>query len=244
MYFDTHLHLVPAVDDGVRTVEEAVAVARQLVELGYGGGAVTPHIRPGRFENTPAGLAPATEALRRALAAEGVPFQVFDGAEHYFSPELGAALIEGEGRALGQPGGRHFLVELPTELPILGVPEWLFRLRLTGRVPVFAHPERCATFEDLELCGRLVDAGALLQLDLGSLAGAYGRGPRRLAEKLLAEDLYAVAGSDVHSLAQATRHLPKWIARLSKRAGSAKMDRLMHTHPRQILGLGPAEAQP
>ena len=52
-FVDLHCHYVPAVDDGVRTLEEGLALLRELHAIGYATVAATPHIRSGMFDNAP-----------------------------------------------------------------------------------------------------------------------------------------------------------------------------------------------
>ncbi len=234
MYWDLHLHLVPGVDDGAMDLEESRRMARALVAAGYAGGAVSPHIRPGLFDNRAEDLRPRIEALATALRAAEIPFEVFAGAEHFLVPGLLDGGDEGAFLPLGR-SERYLLLEVPTVQPVVGLPDFVFRARLKGITPVFAHPERCATFDDLGLVRRLVDGGAVLQLDLGSLAGHYGRGPKKAARRLLDAGLYGVAGSDLHDAETAERALPKWIATLEKRAGLRDAARLLSENPQRLL---------
>jgi len=55
-FVDLHCHYVPAVDDGVRTLDEGLLLLRGLHALGYATVAATPHIRSGMFDNAPAEL--------------------------------------------------------------------------------------------------------------------------------------------------------------------------------------------
>jgi len=234
MYHDLHLHLVPGVDDGSEDAAESLAMARALVSEGYAGGAVTPHIRPGMFDNAPAELRAAVDGLRSLLGEADVAFVPVPGAEHFLDAELPGRILEGDCIPLGGEGA-FVLVEAPALAPVPGLEDLVFRLKVKGTTPVFAHPERCVVFEDVDRAERLVHAGALLQLDLGSLAGAYGRPAKRTARRLLDRGLYAVAGSDLHNAYQAERELPRWLRALRKAAGEAGLERLLGENPRRLL---------
>ena len=171
MFHDLHLHLVPGVDDGAEDLDASLRMARALVARGWAGGAVTPHIRPGMFDNVPGGLRQAISDLGAALAERQVPFVPVPGAEHFLDAELVPKILEGDCVPLGG-AGRYVLVEAPALAPVPSLADLVFRLRLKGVTPVFAHPERCAVFQDLAVARQAVDAGAVLQLDLGSLGEA------------------------------------------------------------------------
>jgi protein-tyrosine phosphatase len=68
-----------------------------------------------------------------------------------------------------------------------------------GIRPVMAHPERVTSVQqDPSRVERWAAAGWQFQLDLLSLATAYGRHAKRLARALLLDDHYAFTGSDLH----------------------------------------------
>jgi tyrosine-protein phosphatase YwqE len=98
-----------------------------------------------------------------------------------------------------------------------------------------AHPERCECLHDLDRVRVLRERGARFQLDLGSLAGAYGRVPRRWARRLLDAGLYDVAGTDLHRPEQAAKVLDRWLAALAARADEAEVSRLTEVNPARVL---------
>jgi protein-tyrosine phosphatase len=111
----------------------------------------------------------------------------------------------------------------------------VFRLRRLGVAPLVAHPERCVEFEKPGRAAEIVRLGAALQLNVGALAGVYGRVPRKIAERLVDEGLYAVASTDLHAPRGAEEWLPEALGVLERRAGRAAADRLLAENPRRIL---------
>lgn len=233
MFHDLHLHLVPGIDDGAEDLEASLRMARALAERGFAGGAVTPHIREGMFDNAPGDIRAAVDRLGADLEAAGIPFAPVAGAEHFLDADLVTRILDGDCVPLG--ASRYVLVEAPALAPVPSLKDLVFRLRLKGTTPVFAHPERCAVFQDPAAAQGAVDAGAVLQLDLGSLDGAYGRPAKRTARRLLAAGLYAVAGTDIHNPDQAEGELDRWLKALERLAGKGGVDRLLGENPRRLL---------
>jgi protein-tyrosine phosphatase len=126
-------------------------------------------------------------------------------------------------------------VEVPFDAPVPALPDLVFRLRRMGVVPLFAHPERCAEFDRPGRAAEVVRIGGALQLNVGALAGVYGKGARRTAERLVDEGLYAVAATDLHRADGAHEWLDEALALLERRAGGATLDRLLGENPRRIL---------
>ncbi|HUM10365.1 MAG TPA: CpsB/CapC family capsule biosynthesis tyrosine phosphatase [Myxococcaceae bacterium] len=232
-FVDLHCHLLPGVDDGARTLEDALEMARALVEVGVCTVAVSPHAR--------AGFAPAEVCLerlvelRRALTAAAVPLTLELGAEN--------ALVEdGFLESLGTPAARpvhqgpYVLVELPYAAPVPALPTLVFRMMRKGVIPLLAHPERCLELQRPGRAAEVVALGARLQLDIGALSGRYGPVARRTARTLLDDGLYAVAATDLHAPAEARRWMERALADLRAAAGDAGLERLFRDHPARVLG--------
>lgn len=234
MYFDLHVHLLPQVDDGAADLDEAVEMVRALAASGYAGAALTPHLRTDLFPNRPETLRRKAEELARVVASVEPEFELVPGAEHYLDERIFDLIVKGEGVPLGGKGS-VYLIEVPMEGPVPWLEDRIFRLRLKGITPLLAHPERCAVFRDVDLARRLVDSGAHLQLDLGSIGGAFGRAASSLASELLAAGLYSVAGTDLHDAATAREDLGGWLRALDEIAGSSARASLLAENPRRLI---------
>jgi protein-tyrosine phosphatase len=139
------------------------------------------------------------------------------------------------GEALPYPGGKSVLVEFgPAAFP-LRVQHRMFDLCRAGLVPVLAHPERYEpVWRDDACLDPLLDAGAMLLLDVCALVGKYGRAPQRAAEKLLEDDAYEAACSDAHRPSDVDG-VARAIERLVILVGDAESKRLLADGPRTIL---------
>lgn len=233
MYVDLHCHYVPAVDDGVRTTEEGIALCRGLAALGYTTLVATPHIRTAMFDNAPEGLASAHAAFVEATRALHDFPALGLAAEHFCDDVFWARLDAGD--VLRYPGGHALLLELPPERFPLDLPERCFRMQLRGVRPVLAHPERYPPlFRSTDAIARLVEMGVLPQLDLMSLAERYGRAPRKAAERMLREGVYRLAATDSHR-PEHVEIVTEAISRLRALAGEAYAMRLLAEAPAAIL---------
>ncbi|MCS6798497.1 MAG: protein tyrosine phosphatase [Myxococcota bacterium] len=232
-WVDLHCHYLPGVDDGVRSVEDAIALLRGLAALGWERVVATPHVRTGMFDNRRPGLQHAAAALEDALSAAGpLPARGL-AAEHWFD-EVFWALFE-RGEALPYPGGQAVLVEFPVEAFPVGLADRLFRMSARGVRPVLAHPERYAPlWSRSEPLLPLLDAGACALLDLMSLTGRYGERARRAAERMLDEGLYEAACTDCHRAADVAT-VEQALERLTREWGGEATRRLLSHGPRALL---------
>ena len=231
-FVDLHCHLLPGVDDGARTSEDALEMARALVDLGFVAVAPSPHARPefATREVCAERLATLAESLERAQ----VPLRLHSNAENALVLD---GFLEGLGTDAARTvnGGRYVLVEAPYQAPVPALPELVFRIVRRGVTPLFAHPERCLEFDRPGRAAEVVRLGARLQLDLGALVNRYGPVARRLARSFLEEGLYAVAATDLHGPTGARDWVGKALAELRVRAGNAGVTELLGTNPGAVL---------
>jgi len=195
---DLHTHILPGLDDGVRSLEEAVELAREAVAGGIAALVATPHVRDD-YPTAAAEMERVLAALRARLVDEGVPLRVLPGGE--IALDRLAELSADELRRFGLGGNPSYLL---VETPYFGLPldleDRLFRLRASGITPLLAHPERNEDFQqDIDRVARLVRSGTLVQVTAASLDGRAGKRARETAKELVAAGLAHVVASDAHS---------------------------------------------
>lgn len=236
-YTDLHLHLLPGIDDGSRSMADTLEMARVLTSLGYTRAAPSPHHRP-EYASYDASLClKKLDEVKEALAAEGLALELFPNAENFFLEDtLMPSLGTPASRTLGKQGkGKVLLVEAPYQGPLPMLSQLIFKMKLKGVTPLIAHPERCFEFERKGRAAEVVQAGALLQLDMGALIGRYGKAAEKLARQFLDEDLYAVAATDLHSPVNAKGWVGDSLKALEKAAGSKRFQQLVDVRPAALL---------
>jgi protein-tyrosine phosphatase len=233
-FVDLHCHLLWALDDGCETPDETLAAARLLAALGFSDVAPSPHAVAGLPSADPARVEARRAEAAALFAREGVAVALHSNAENRLDDEF-LARAGGEGRRGIGPTQRWALVELPFQAGVPALPELVFLLKRKGVSPLFAHPERCAEFERPGRAEEVVRLGGALQLNVGALAGVYGRTAKKVAERLVSEGLYAVAATDLHRPDGADDWLAEALGALEKRAGTAALEQLLATNPRRIL---------
>jgi protein-tyrosine phosphatase len=194
---DLHSHILRGIDDGARTLEDSLEIARAAVADGITAIAGTPHVRDDW--PTDAGVMEYRVAeLTAELAQAGIPLELRGGGEIAF--EWLARLPVDELRRFGLGGNpRYLLVETPYYGWPLALPDGLFSLRAQGITPVLAHPERNAEVQaHPERLAQLVGAGVLVQVTAASLDGRIGKRPQDCARALLEAGMVHMLASDAH----------------------------------------------
>lgn len=193
---DLHSHLIPGIDDGAKTVEDALALVKELYQLGYRHIITTPHVMADLYPNTPKDITDGLAVLRDAVSAAGLEVKI-DAAAEYFIDEHFAALVDHD-QLLTLPENR-VLVEMSTLSAPPNLFNDLFRLQTKGYQPVLAHPERYVFLKsDFRQYSRLKDYGCEFQLNILSLTGYYGKPVRETALKLLKNNMVNFLGTDMH----------------------------------------------
>ncbi|WP_240986424.1 tyrosine-protein phosphatase [Acididesulfobacillus acetoxydans] len=232
---DFHCHLLPGLDDGAESLEEGLGIARQLREAGFTTVVATPHVMEGRVMLTPGEIEERVGDLNQALRHEGIDLNVLPGAENHIFPAMAGYLQEGSLLSVGGKG-KHLLLELPAwEIPPY-TEQVFFELKVAGVTPVLAHPERYPALG--EAPGRLrqwLKLGVLLQIDLRSLSGHYGRQAKDWAKELAGSGLVHLLGSDAHSPSQRQHPYRDELDKLQSLVGEARFQAVTKDYPRRIL---------
>lgn len=196
---DLHAHVLPGIDDGPATVEEAIEVAAAAAREGVRVLAATPHVRPDHPDVRPAEVASHTSRIATACRTAGVAIELVPAGEADLAWALGAG--DDDLAAVSYGGrGHDLLVETPYgELPA-NFDDLLFRLAARGFRLLLAHPERSPTFQrQPERLRSVVERGVLLQVTAFALANPdRGSRSRRLAHALIREGAAHVIASDRH----------------------------------------------
>lgn len=218
---------------------ESLDLARAAVADGITHAAMTPHIHPGRYDNTRSTVVSATAKFRIALAESGIPLIVFPAGEVRLSPDVIDLFECGELPYLGSLNGYQVLL---LEFPYGQIPvgtEKLVKWLLSRKVrPLIAHPERNkVVMDNVERISPYVEMGCLLQITAASLIGGFGKAVQDCATSLLIRNLVAVVATDAHNLLHRQPVLTQAKNYLIQHYGEVYAERLTKTTASKILGL-------
>jgi protein-tyrosine phosphatase len=195
---DLHTHLLPGLDDGPATLDEALAMARAAVDAGVAEVVATPHVSS-RYPNDARAIGEALAEMRAAIERAGLPLRVHGGAEIALDRALALAPEELDALRLG--AGPYLLLESPLGAAASDVELVMRALHARGHRILLAHPERSPRFQrDLRELGRLVAQGALTSVTASAFHGRFGRTAQRFAMQLLHAGLVHSIASDMHDL--------------------------------------------
>lgn len=199
---DLHCHILPNIDDGAKSIDEAIGLVRLAAEQGVSRMVATPHIHLGIFDNNLQSINVAYAVLCDALALTNLDVQVRAAAEVRISPEIMLFIEQQQLPFLGRYQQKDvLLLELPSSHIPPGTDKLISWLLAKNVLPMIAHPERNRELQTHpERITPFVQAGCLLQLTAASLIGDMGPASQQLSEHFLKRKLYSIVASDCHSL--------------------------------------------
>ncbi len=190
-FTDYHSHILPGVDDGMTSIEDALETLDYYEQLGVNHVFLTPHIgidfKSNLFEHR--------EVFDRLSSAYCGSVELSLAGEYMLDLGFRDKLDDG----LRYLYGDRVLVETSYAASPNHLNAILYNLLSSGSVPVIAHPERYLYMGHKQY-NIFKSYGYEFQLNLLSLAGYYGGAVAQNAEYLLERGMYDLCGSDIHSL--------------------------------------------
>lgn len=191
---DIHTHILSGVDDGSSSYEESVKIIEQAKKHGVTDIILTPHyINNSEYAST---YSNNTKLLYN-LSKDIKGINLYIGNEYYLCDDIHNLLETNIVRTLND--SKYFLIELPLTTNINNLNEVIFHLRSKGIIPIIAHPERYLMFQrEPKSIFHVLEHGALLQCNVGSLFGKYGRKCEKTIKKFIKEEYIQFIATDVH----------------------------------------------
>lgn len=231
---DLHTHILPGIDDGAKTLEMSLEMAKIAVGDGIEVMACTPHIYPGLYMNSADGITGHVAALQKNLNDAGIPLKLVCGADVHLVPGLMASIRAGHVPTIHQ--SRYLLLEPSHHVAPPRFEELVFEFVAAGLTPVITHPERLTWIEDhFDTFARMTQQGAWMQITAGALTGMFGPRAKYWGEKFLSEGLVHIIASDAHSSRRRVPVLSQARDLAQKLLGAEEAHQLVVGRPQAIL---------
>ena len=195
---DIHCHILPGVDDGSPDIATSVQLVERMQQWGIKRIIASPHITESTFENTPDILDRALGELQDELTRRGNDLVLSRSSENRIDDYFRAMLDKG---MITPMPDDYLLVECSFIQEPWEMDRFLYDLKIKGYRPVLVHPERYFYYHGHNGAryAHLHDSGTLFQINVLSLAGAYGKTEKKMAEELIARGYVDFIGTDLHN---------------------------------------------
>lgn len=194
---DIHSHILPGIDDGSPDIETSLLLVKGIYDLGIRKTVATPHVIGDMYRNTPDTINEALQKLKSACATAEIDIEITAAAEYMLDDYFMKMLHEKSSFLTIHKN--IILTEQSYASPTSNLNEISFELITGGYRPIMAHPERYFFYhDDYENYSHLKDLGFLLQVNLLSLTGYYGKPVAKAAKYLFDNDMADFVGTDMH----------------------------------------------
>ncbi|PLR85067.1 tyrosine protein phosphatase [Bacillus canaveralius] len=216
---DIHCHILPGIDDGARTIDDSIAMAKLAYQEGIRTIIATPHHQNGKYSNVKKDILAKVTELNKALEEAVVPVQILPGQETRIYGEMLEDYEQEEILTINN-GNRYLFVEFPSAHVPRYAERLLFDIQLKGLVPIIVHPERNQEIiEHPELLYQLVKKGALTQVTAASVAGHFGKNIKKFSLQVIDANLAHFVSSDAHNVSTRSFKMVEALDEIEKRYG-------------------------
>jgi len=233
---DLHCHLLPGLDDGAQSLEEALEMVKIAQRDGIRTIVATPHLFRSYFPHQDLGIIEEKRReLAQALSKENIPVEILAGAEVHISHNL-IEEIKRNRNHLVLNQSSYMFVEFPADHVFSGTKKLFFELLSEGIIPIITHPERNSVFiRSPLLLYELIEMGSLAQANSGSFNGLYGRKIEESVFRLLEWNLIHFISSDGHNSRSRGPKLSEAVQQAESIIGKEKSRALVLDNPQAVL---------
>lgn len=229
---DIHAHVIPGVDDGARSMEEACKMLRMAARQGVKAVVATPHYsrRKDLIE-----LPELTERLQGKIREYDPEFTLYTGQETYYHDGLVERLRQK--KAYTMAGSSYVLVEFDEEAVYQEMLRGIRALVNAGYIPILAHIERYPCLRGKGLMEELSANGCIFQMNYDSLKERGLRYQREVSwcRRQVKSGRIGILATDMHQMDYRPPEIKKVLNWLEKHVEAGLLDRMVYQNPLHII---------
>lgn len=231
---DIHCHILPGVDDGAKNMDQA----KDMLDIAYEEGIrimiATPHHMPEDENASPETIREKVAQLQAYVDEQGYEMTILPGNEVYFYSEAPELLEEGQINTMA--GTDYVLVEFSPMDEARYIRNSLAELQNMGYEPIVAHVERYDSLcKDFDRIAELRDMGILIQVNIASIMGDFGKPMKAVAEKLLKKQMVDFIGTDAHSSGRRAPRVKECAEYLYKKYPATYVDAVLYGNAEKYI---------
>ena len=229
---DIHSHILPALDDGAKSLNEALGALREAKKQGIDEIILTPHHYPDHMISVDL-IVQAKEILDEAIRENDIGIQIYLGQECLYHTELPALLDSGEVLTLAE--SKYVLVEFLEDASFREILCGMRQLKEAGYEPILAHYERYRSLMQKGRILKLKNEDVLLQMNLDTVQRQYGILKRNPFQEDLKKGYVDFMASDCHGMKFRKYYIEPSVGWMEKNLPRDYMERILFKNPKKIL---------
>jgi len=231
---DFHSHIIYGVDDGAKDMQMSIYMLKEAKKAGFTDIFLTPHYLRDDYIKDKEEISPIIQKIQEKVQEEEININLYQANEIYIIDDMVDLINNGTISTINN--SRYVLFELPMATESLNMKKVIYSLLENGNIPVIAHPERYVYVQKNP--NRLlewIEDGVLLQMNMGSIIGQYGKEAQKTAKKLLAANMICFLGTDTHRPNGIYRKMEQIKRELNKIIDEEQIEDLLLNNPKKVL---------
>lgn len=232
---DIHSHILPGLDDGAKDMDMTMEMIRIYKKNGVNKLIATPHyVKNSSMSTSIEKNKEVLERVRQEIEIAGLDFEIFLGHEIYLCRDILDKLKSGKVATMN--GTSYVFIELP-QMDIPDYTRELIRELIDeGYRPILSHPEKnTLIIEDINIVYDFIEDGALIEVDIPSIYGNFGRDVRRASEELLKHKMVHFLGTGAHSSIRRTPRIDSGVEKIRNLIGEDLFKTLTYDNPKSLI---------
>ena len=232
---DIHSHLLYGIDDGSKSIDESIMIINNLNKIGIKDIILTPHyINGSSYVSSRKNNLDLINNLKEELKKRNIDTNLYLGNEIYIDEDIKELIKKEEISSLNDT--KYLLIELPMSGEKENYIDIFLELIELGYTVVLAHPERYISIQkDYKLIYELIEIGVLLQPNIGSILGDYGKNAKKVFKKLLKDDFVTFLGTDIHHDKKDYSFLEKAKSKIKKYVNEEKLNEILYKNAYELI---------
>lgn len=230
---DIHNHCLPAMDDGSKSMQETLEMLQIAYEQGIREIIVTPHFKRVKSMQEQKSMEEVFGSVQAMIRSEKINITLHMGYEVFYSSNLLEWLMRGNSLTLAK--SKYILIEFYPDEEAKRIRQSVYELIAAGYSPILAHVERYQALKGMETVKELIELGAYLQVNVGTVLGENGREMKRYVQKLLKCQLVHFIATDAHDGVKRKPKMMQCMQYIERKYGREYAKELSYTNPKKIL---------
>lgn len=233
-YFDIHSHILPGVDDGAQTMEEALEMIKTAHDEGTRSILLTPHYEKGKNRYTKEELHSRFEELKNKVAVDIPDMNLYLGNEVLYADGIVEDLKQGLIQTMNDT--KYVLVEFNIRTSYSELYQAIRKITNARFRPIIAHVERYrCLFKHMDRIDELVGMEAYLQMNISSVYGGIFDENARWCKQLVKEEYISFFGTDTHDLDNRAPYIKDYTGWIEKKCGNDFLKRVFQENPEKMI---------
>ena len=212
---DIHCHIVPNIDDGAKSLNDALEMAKIAYDEGIRKIVNTSHYHPNFEYKKGKELFESVKEFNNILKLNNLDIEVLIGNELYYSEDI---------------------IEFPPIRFPKNIVDIIYEIKIRGYVPILAHVERYKEVqENVNIIYDCIKEGALIQVNSSSIIGKNGKEAERVNEILLNNNMIHFIATDAHSSTRRRPIIRETYDYIVRKYGEQKAEILFIQNPYKVI---------